>query len=198
MSESPTIVPREPIEKCILVLRGQRVILDRDLAALYGLPVRALKQAVRRNIERFPYDFMFVLDKHELAEWRSQFVTSKADRIGLRYAPMAFTEQGVAMLSSVLRSERAVAVNIQIMRAFVRLRQLVAANEDLAHKLALLEKKYDVQFKVVFDAIRALMAGPKKQKKPIGFGVKEKAPVYGFRGKSNRKSPARGLKRSPK
>jgi hypothetical protein len=133
--------------------------LDRDLAVLYGVPTKALKQAVKRNAGRFPEDFMFILTPQEFAEWRSQFVTSKADRMGLRHAPMAFSEQGIAMLSSVLNSERAIRVNIAIMRAFVQLRGLLASHEDLARKLAALEKEYDAQFKVVFDAIRALIAG---------------------------------------
>jgi hypothetical protein len=118
-----SLVPADQIETAILLLRGQKVMLDRDLAVLYGVETKVLKQAVRRNIERFPPDFMFELTKGEFENWRSQFVTSRGDRMGLRYAPMAFTEQGVAMLSSVLRSRRAVQVNIEIMRAFVRLRQ---------------------------------------------------------------------------
>ena len=157
------------IEKSIYLIRGEKVMLDRDLAALYGVPTHALKQAVRRNKDRFPPDFMFVLDSTEFANWRSQFVISKADRSGLRHPPMAFTEQGVAMLSSVLRSKRAVKVNIEIMRAFVKLRQMLASNAELAHRLEELESKYDEQFKVVFDAIRQLMATPVRDRKPIGF-----------------------------
>lgn len=157
------------MQQSIYLIRDQRVILDRDLAALYQIPTKALKQAVRRNRERFPNDFMFVLNKRELDFWRSQFVTSKEDRQGLRYAPMAFTEQGVAMLSSVLNSTRAVQVNIAIMRAFVRLRQIVASSTQLADKLDELEKKYDHQFKVVFDAIRQLMSPLPVKPKFIGF-----------------------------
>lgn len=157
MTESLVRLPEERIQQTIFVIRGERVMLDRDLAALYGVPTKALKQAVRRNLSRFPIDFMFVLSKGEFENWRSQFVTSNADRKGLRYPPMAFTEQGVAMLSSVLNSERAIEVNIEIMRAFVRLRRMLSSNVELARKLAELEKKYDRQFKIVFDAIRELM-----------------------------------------
>lgn len=140
-----------------------------------------IAQAVKRNIGRFPMDFMFILTPEEFAEWRSQFVTSKADRMGLRYPPMAFTEQGVAMLSSVLNSERAIRVNIEIMRAFVRLRQFVATNKNLARRLDQLEKKHDAQFKVVFEAIRALMTTPDKPRRSIGFRVEEAA-AYEKRG----------------
>ena len=147
-------------------------MLDRDLAVLYGVPTKALKQAVRRNIERFPDDFMFVLDAAEFQIWRSQFVTSIEDRKGLRYAPMAFTEQGVAMLSSVLRSKRAVLVNIEIMRAFVQLRQMLSSNAELAKQLVELERKYDRQFKVVFEAIRQLMTPREQKRKQIGFRAK--------------------------
>ncbi len=124
---------------------------------------------------------MFVLTPEEFGEWRSQFVTSKADRMGLRHAPMAFTEQGIAMLSSVLNSERAIRVNIEIMRAFIRLRELSAANRDLARRLEHLEKKYDAQFKVVFDAIRELMIPPGLQRRPIGFRVEDARPGYRVR-----------------
>jgi hypothetical protein len=124
---------------------------------------------------------MFVLSPQEFAEWRSQFVTSNADRMGLRHAPMAFTEQGVAMLSSVLNSERAVLVNIEIMRAFVRLRRMLASNAELARRLDTLEKKYDAQFKAVFDAIRQLMAPPEKGRRSIGFRVEEAGPRYRVR-----------------
>lgn len=169
---SGALVPLEKIRQAILLLRGQKVMLDRDLAALYGVPTKALKQAVKRNAGRFPDDFMFVLTPEELTEWRSQFVTSKSDRMGLRHPPMAFTEQGVAMLSSVLNSERAIRVNIAIMRAFVELRQLLATHEDLARKLAELERKYDRQFRIVFDAIRELMRPLEPPHKQIGFHVR--------------------------
>lgn len=165
------IVPVERIERAILVIRGHRVLLDADLALLYEVEVKVLNQAVKRNTERFPADFMFQLTAEEADFQRSQTVTLKRGRGKHRkYLPYAFTEQGVAMLSSVLRSPRAVQVNIEIMRAFVRLRQMLQQNADLALKLAALEKKYDAQFKVVFDAIRELMTPPTKPKRPIGFG----------------------------
>ena len=173
------ILPRERIERSILLIRGHKVILDADLAELYGVETRALLQAVSRNQKRFPEDFMFQMSKKEYELLRSQIVISKKGRGGRRYLPYVFTEQGVAMLSSVLRSERAVHVNIEIMRAFVRLRRMLASNEDLARKLAALEKKYDSQFRVVFDAIRELMAPPEPNKRKIGFLVKERAARYG-------------------
>src|SRR5215475_7237205 len=152
------IVPTQQIAGKILFLRGNRALLDSDLAKLYGVRTAALNRAVQRNQERFPDDFMFRLNEREVDALRYQIGTSKKEgRGGRRYAPYAFTEQGVAMLSSVLRSSRAVAVNIEIMRAFVRLRAMTMAHADLARKLAALEKKYDAQFKVVFDAIRELM-----------------------------------------
>ena len=165
------LIPVERIERTILLIRDQKVMLDRDLASLYGVPTKVLLQAVKRNLNRFPSDFMFQLSGEELGKWRSQIVTSNpAARMGLRRRPYAFTEQGVAMLSSVLRSERAVLVNVEIMRAFVRMRQILAAHAGLARKLDALEKKYDAQFKVVFDAIRQLMAPPPEpQRRKIGF-----------------------------
>lgn len=165
------IVSLERIEREIVVLRGHRVMLDEVLADLYGVSVKVLNQAVRRNIERFPGDFMFQLAKEEAAALRSQIVTLESLGRGRhrKYQPYAFTEQGVAMLSSVLRSERAVRVNIEIMRTFVRLRQLLQSNADLARKLNALEKKYDARFKVVFDAIRELTTPPAKTKRRIGF-----------------------------
>lgn len=178
---SEALVPMERIRRAIILLRGQKVIMDRDLAVLYGVPTKVLKQAVKRNAGRFPEDFMFVLTPQEFGEWRSQFVTSKADRKGLRHAPMAFTEQGVAILSSVLNSERAIRVNIEIMRAFVQLRGVLASHAHLAHKLAALEKKYDAQLKVVFDAIRELMRPPVPGRRRIGFRVEEARPVYRVR-----------------
>ena len=164
----PTAVER--IEQQILLIRGQRAILDTALAVLYEVEVRTLNQAVRRNIERFPADFMLQLTAEEAQSLRSQSVILKARRGQHRkYLPHAFTEQGIGMLSSVLKSERAVMVNIEIMRAFVRLRQMVSANAELARKLDSLEKRYDAQFKVVFDAIRDLMTPPQGEKRPIGF-----------------------------
>ena len=179
MTKKAVGFPKAHIESRILLIREQKVMLDRDLAALYGVETKVLKQAVRRNIDRFPSDFMFELSDSEFKILRSQFVTSSSPQWGgARYTPMVFTEQGVAMLSSVLRSKRAVQVNIEIMRAFVRLRQMMAAHKDLERKLASLEKKYDKQFKVVFEAIRALMSPPEKSRKKIGFEVKEPKAKY--------------------
>jgi ORF6N domain len=165
------VIPKQHIEGKILLIRGQKVMLDGDLAELYEVEAKVLNQAVRRNAERFPADFMFQLTTEEAARLRSQNVTLKTGRGQHRkYLPYAFTEQGVAMLSSVLRSRRAVRVNIEIMRAFVRLRQLLASNAELTRKLIALERKYDAQFKVVFDAIRELMTPPEpKKRRPIGF-----------------------------
>jgi len=156
------------LEHRMLLLRGQKVMLSGDLAALYEVEARVLNQAVARNRERFPEDFMFALTPEEYANLKSQFVTSSWG--GARRAtPYAFTEQGVAMLSSVLRSDRAVQVNIAIMRAFVKLREMMASHRELAEKLKLMEKKYDSQFRAVFDAIRELMEPPDKPKNKIGF-----------------------------
>ena len=163
------LIPIERIEHAIYLVRGEKVMLDRDLAALYGVSTKALKQAVRRNVGRFPKDFMFVLSAAEFQNWRSQFVTSTADRKGLRYAPMAFTEHGILMLSTVLNSERALRVNIEIMRAFVRLRQMIASDVELTRRLDDLERKYDRQFKVVFEAIRKLITPRTRGDKEIGF-----------------------------
>ena len=169
LPDHKALVPAGSVESRILLLRGHRVMLSSDLAALYGVEPRVLVQAVKRNLERFPDDFMFQLTRTEFANLKSQIVTSRWG--GVRRAPpYAFTEQGVAMLSSVLRSRRAVRVNIEIMRAFVRLRQMLAAHADLARRLDELEGKYDAQFRVVFDAIRELMAPPPEPpRNPIGF-----------------------------
>jgi hypothetical protein len=176
MSE-PGLIPVERIEHAILMVRGHKVLLDTDLAAMYGVETKALVRAVKRNQERFPSDFMFQLLPDEFEGLRYHFGTSKS-RGGRRYLPYAFTEQGVAMLSSVLRSPCAIAVNVEIMRAFVRLRRMLASNADLARKLTELEQKYDAQFGVVFDAIRQLMAPPEKPPRSIGFKVEEGRPVY--------------------
>jgi hypothetical protein len=166
------LVPVERIEKKIYFLRGQKVMISVDLAELYGVEPRVLIQAVKRNIERFPEDFIFQLSDQEFALLKSQFVISSWG--GLRRAnPYAFTEQGVAMLSSVLRSPQAVMVNVSIMRAFVKLREMALSHRDLARKIESLEKKYDSQFKVVFDAIRQLMAPETKSRKRIGFRPEE-------------------------
>ncbi len=171
----------EQINRSIFLIRGQKVMLDEDLARLYGVETRALIQSVKRNRGRFPKDFMFQLDAKEANNLRSQFVTSSLrsqivilenGRQGKhrKYLPYVFTEQGVAMLSSVLKSKRAVKVNVEIMRAFVQLRQLLATHADLARKLEELEKKYDKQFRIIFDAIRELMTPPSEPSKPpIGF-----------------------------
>ncbi len=180
------IVPIESIVSKIIFLRGEKVLLDRDLAELYEVETKVLKQAVRRNIKRFPSDFMFELSKEEFEDWRSQFVTSNSDKMGLRYKPMAFTEQGVAMLSSVLKSERAIEVNLAIMRAFVTLRQMLASNAELARKLERMENKYDERFKIVFEAIQQLMTPPEKPRKRIGFEVKERKGRYGKRTRKKR------------
>jgi hypothetical protein len=176
---SNALVPAERVEQRILSMRGQKVMLDADLAELYGVATKVLNQAVRRNIERFPHDFMFQLTQQEadgLRDYwdstalRSQNVTSNG-RGGRRYLPLAFTEQGVAMLSSVLRSPRAVQVNIAIMRAFVKLREILATHRDLARRFEEMESKYDAQFRVVFDAIRQLMTPPKQPRRRIGFAA---------------------------
>ena len=168
-------VPIEKITGNIYLIRGHNVILDRDLAELYGAETRVLKQAVRRNIDRFPFDFMFELTDTEFKKWRTQFVTSKGDKMGLRYKPMAFTEQGVAMLSSVLRSKRAIRVNIQIMRAFIKMRQMYISHEDLKHKIAAMERKYDEQFQIVFEAIKQLLGEDEKPERKIGYVKVSKA-----------------------
>ncbi len=178
MDEKGIMISVERIKQSIVFIRGQKVMLDRDLAELYGVETKVLKQAVRRNIKRFPDDFMFELTKEEFENWRSQFVTSNMDKMGLRYKPMAFTEQGVAMLSSVLRIERA---------ACLRATPRNAGVVELSPKLKQMEKKYDEQFKIVFEAIRQLMTPPEKPRKKIGFVVKEKKAAYGKRTKGSRK-----------
>ena len=162
------LIEYEVVVSKIAVVRGQRVMFAKDLAELYGVETKVLMQAVRRNIDRFPQDFLFQLTNQEFTNLRSQIVTSSWG--GTRYLPYAFSEQGVAMLSSVLRSKRAVAVNIEIMRAFVRMRALIEGNRTLAKKINDLEQKYDEQFKVVFQAIYDLMDDrEKKPKRKIGF-----------------------------
>ena len=189
------IIPTTRIAQSIHLLRGQKVMLDFDLATLYGVATKALNQAVKRNRDRFPNDFMFQLNLSETAalmNWspivtsfpkrrsRSQIVTLKRGQ-NLKYRPYAFTEQGVAMLSSVLKSERAVAVNIAIMRAFVRLREVLETNRELARKFAELERrvgKHDEDIGAIIEAIRQLMAPPTTPRREIGFHVREKAPRY--------------------
>jgi len=176
-SEAPELVPVERIEQVIYLIRGQKVMLDRDLAGLYGVETKRLKEAVRRNTDRFPEDFAFVLDREEFTNLRSQSATSSSWG-GTRYPPMAFTEQGVAMLSSVLRSQRAIDVNIAIMRTFVKLRQMLESHAKLATKLAELEDKYDEQFRVVFEVLNELMSPPEPKRKQIGFSVREERAKY--------------------
>ncbi len=170
------VMPVEWIEKKIYLIRGHKVMLDSDLAKLYEVETKMLVRAVKRNISRFPEDFMFQLNKEEFDNLRSQFGTS-SQWGGRRYLPYVFTEQGVAMLSSVLRSERAIQVNIAIMRTFVRLRQILSTHKELAYKLTELERKiekHDKEIKVIFDAIHQLMMIPEKPKRKIGFVPKEK------------------------
>ncbi|MFN7943293.1 MAG: ORF6N domain-containing protein [Thermoanaerobaculia bacterium] len=162
------MAPASRVASRILELRGQRVLLDRDLAELYGVPTKQLNQSVRRNLERFPADLMFRLSPEEVENSRSQSVTSNS-RGEPRHPPFAFTELGVAMLSSVLRSPRAIQVNIEIMRAFVRLRSFLAGHEELARKLDALERRYDAQFGAVFEAIRALVTEEARPARRIGF-----------------------------
>jgi hypothetical protein len=169
MTSQRALVAPASIEQRIARLRGQNVMLDADLARLYGVATRILVQAVRRNERRFPNDFMFQVSDEELDMLRSHLVISTAGHGGRRYRPYAFTEHGVAMLSSVLRSKRAIQVSIDIVRTFVRLRHALATHRELARKLGLLERKYDVQFKVVFDAIRDLMRSPERRTRRIGF-----------------------------
>jgi len=175
------------IERKIRLVRGHKVMLDSDLAELYGVQTKVLVQAVKRNAKRFPLDFMFQLKNQDAVGLRSQFVTSKSGRGGRRYQPYAFTEQGVAMLSSVLNSERAIEVNIQIMRTFVNLREMIASHKDLAWKLDELEKKYDGRFQSVFEVIRQLMAMEEKPKRKIGFEVRESQAAYKTRHMGNGK-----------
>jgi phage regulator Rha-like protein len=163
-----SLIPQETIEDKILLIRGKKVILDRDLAVLYGVETKQLTRQVRRNIDRFPDDFMFRLTKEEFL--RCQIGTSKSG--GRRYPPYAFTEHGILMLSSVLNSKKAIQVNIQIMRTFVKLRQILSTNKELVHKLSQLERKtekHDAEIQAIFKAIRQLMTPPEKPKKQIGY-----------------------------
>jgi hypothetical protein len=173
-----SLAPIPVIEQKILLIRGQKVMLSVHLAKLYGVETRALNQAVKRNRERFPEDFMFSVTAEEAELLVSQNVIPHKKYLG-GALPFAFTEQGVAMLSSVLNSKRAIEVNIMIMRAFVKLREMMSSHKDLAQKLAELEKKYDGQFQVVFEAIRQLMIEEEKPKRKIGFIAKERRVLYG-------------------
>jgi hypothetical protein len=172
-------IPIERIEKAILLVRGQKVMLDRDLASLYGVETRALNQAVNRNIKRFPSDFMLELSREEIMRISQTVISSE-----IKYSKRvhAFTEQGVAMLSSVLKSERAIEVNIAIMRVFVRLREMMATHKELAFKLIELEERlegHDEQIQSIFEAIRQLMTPPERPRRRIGFEAKEAAATYG-------------------
>ncbi len=171
MTSSHSLIPIETIGKRILLIRGQKVMLDRDLAEFYKVSTRTLNQAVKRNLTRFPKDFMFQLTPKEMdGILRSQFVISRLSHGGRRYLPFAFTEQGVAMLSSVLHSPRAIQVNIEIMRAFVQIRQWMASHVELARKIEKMEMTYDENFRTIFDAIKALMTPEVPEKKgTIGF-----------------------------
>jgi len=174
------LVPVELIASKIYLIRGIKVMLDKDLAELYGVETKRLKEQVRRNIERFPQDFMFELTKDEYQALRSQIATLKRGQHS-KYAPFAFTEHGVLMLSSVLNSERAIQVNIQIMRTFTKLREMLSTHKDLKRKIESMEKKYDEQFQIVFEAIKQLLTEEDKPKKKIGFTVKEKQKAYAKR-----------------
>ena len=176
MIKQNEIIPIKEISSKIYFIRNEKVLLDRDLAELYGVETRVLKQAVRRNLERFPSDFMFKLSEAEFQNWRSQFVISNSDRMGLRHSPFAFTEQGVAMLSSVLQSKEAIKVNIAIMRAFVQMRKFLQSTDKLAQKLNELEKEtkknfseQQEQIQLIFEAIKQLMIENEKPKRKIGF-----------------------------
>jgi hypothetical protein len=165
------------VERAIRLIRGDKVILDEDLADLYGVETKNLIKAVKRNLDRFPADFMIQLTNQEFADLRFQSGTS-SQWGGRRTPPYAFSEQGVAMLSSVLHSPRAIQVNVEIMRTFVRLRRLLASHADLAERLEALEQKYDAQFRVVFDAIRQMMKVEEEGRKSIGFKVEEEGAAY--------------------
>ena len=177
MKEEKSLIPDEVVMSKIYLIRGQKVMIDRDLAELYGVETKYLKRQVRRNEKRFPDDFMFEMTKEEFENWRSQFVTSKEDKMGLRYAPYVFTEQGVAMLSSVLNSDRAIEVNIQIMRIFYKMRLLIASHEELIKRLEMIERNmgnHDREIKVLFEYLKKLMEEKEfrtaqENRKQIGF-----------------------------
>jgi hypothetical protein len=173
-TENKVMIPEEVIMNKIFIIRGQKVMMDRDLAELYGVETKYLKRQVRRNVIRFPEDFMFELTDKEFEEWRSQFVTSKEDKKGLRYAPMAFTEDGVAQLSTVLNSERAIKVNLQIIRLFSKMRKMILTNKDILIKFEQLEKQViqnNSDIKVVFRALKDLLNRSQEPINPIGFKI---------------------------
>ena len=173
--ETALIIPIERIQQCIYLIRNQKVMLDKDLASLYGVKPIALRQQVKRNIDRFPHDFMFQLTDKEVEILLSQNVIPSRKSLG-GYNPYAFTEQGVAMLSSILRSKRAVEVNIAIMRTFVKLRQILADNALLRSKIESMERKYDEQFEQVFTVLKYMIAEETKPKQPFGFRSKKDKP----------------------
>jgi len=184
-SKNKPRISTNQIDRCIYLIRRQKVMLDSDLAELYGVETKVLKRAVKRNRERFPGDFMFSLNNQEVMRLRCQNGTSKTGRGGSRYLPYAFTEQGVAMLSGVLTSPRAIKVNVEIMRAFIRLRQVLASHRELAQKLEELElhlSDHDEQIQAIFDAIRQLMGPKEEPNKRIGFQLREKRVAYSARG----------------
>ncbi|MFC1480425.1 ORF6N domain-containing protein [Candidatus Omnitrophota bacterium] len=172
-SKTTDLIPRETIESKILLIRGKKVMLDRDLAKLYKVPTGRLNEQVKRNIERFPEDFIFQLTREEFNNWLSQIAITNSEKMGQRHNPYAFTEQGVAMLSSVLNSKRAVQVNIAIMRVFVKLKEMLSTHKELMYKLAELERKiekHDGEICAIFEAIRQLMEPPpEKPRRMIGF-----------------------------
>lgn len=168
------IIASELIENKIFFIRGKKVMFDRDLTGLYGVETRILNRAVRRNIERFPSEFMFQLNKLEMENWISQIGISNRQKMGIRKAPLVFTEPGVAMLSSVLNSKRAIQVNIQIIKTFIKLREMIATNRELRIKIEGLEKKYDKSFKIVFDTLKRLFEEKENDVlKQIGFEMKK-------------------------
>jgi hypothetical protein len=178
VSDAVSIVPLERVERVIYLIRGQKVMLDRDLANLYKVETRVLNQAVKRNETRFPSDFMFELTREEIMRISQFVISSGSPDIKYSKRVLAFTEQGIAMLSGVLKSPLAIEVNIAIMRTFVKLRQMLQSNEELSRRLDELESKYDEQFRLVFEAIRELMIPPEPKKNPIGFHVREDSPTY--------------------
>lgn len=184
--ETSSIIPVQRIQRCIYVIRGHKVILDSDLADLYGVTTKRLNEQVRRNIDRFPSDFMFQLTNAEAERLRSQIATSKQGRGGRRYSPYVFTEQGIAMLSSVLRSKRAIEANIAIMRTFVKLREILANNELLRRKIESMERKYDEQFQHVFSVLAEMVMRDSRPKTQIGFLTEAKD-----HGKSGKKARAK-------
>ncbi|HRN58478.1 MAG TPA: ORF6N domain-containing protein [Agriterribacter sp.] len=172
-NQLPNVTTNEIVEK-IYVVRGTKVMLDRDLAEMYGVETRRLKEQVNRNRERFPEDFMFELSTEEFSHWRSQIAISNADKMGLRHRPYAFTEQGVAMLSSVLRSERAIQVNIQIVRVYTKMRQLILDNKELWLKIEKIEQslaKKDEEVQAIFKVLKNLLVKEEKPRVPIGFKI---------------------------